>query len=63
MYVAIFAIQDCHYATHTRFKGTCHFFETLSVGSVPGTDYSQIYVFLKNIRFHAEKCIYIPVPA
>ena len=26
-------------------KGTGHFFETLSVGSVPGTDHSQIYAY------------------
>ena len=44
-------------------KGTGHFFETLSVGSVPGTDHSQIYAFLINNRFQAEKCIYMPVPA
>ena len=29
-------------------KETGHFFETLSIGSVPGTDHSQIYAFLMN---------------
>ena len=37
------------------FKGTGHFFETLSLASVPGTDHSQIYAFMINNRFHAEK--------
>ena len=37
------------------FKGTGHYFETLSVGSVPGTDHSQIYAFLINNRFQAKK--------
>ena len=37
-----------------NIKGIGHFFETLSVGSVPGTDYSQIYAFLMNTRFQAE---------
>ena len=41
-------------------KGTGHFFETLSVDSVAGTDHSQIYAFLINNRFQAEKCIYKP---
>ena len=43
-------------------KGTGHFFETLSVASVPGTDHSWIYAFLINNSFQAEKCIYMPVP-
>ena len=39
------------------FKGQVTFFETLSVGIVPGTDHSLI-----NNRFQAEKSLYIPVP-
>ena len=50
-------------ALHLFFKGTGYFFETLSVGSVPGTDHSWIYAFLINNRFQAEKRIYMPVPA
>ena len=45
------------------FKGTGHFFETLSVGSVPSTDHFWIYAFLINNRFQAKKRIYMPVPA
>ena len=35
----------------SEIKGTGHFLETLSVGSVPGTDHSQIKAFLINNRF------------
>ena len=45
------------------FKGTGHFFETLSLASVPGTDHSQIYAFMINNSFQTEKCIYMPVSA
>ena len=44
-------------------EGTGHFFETLSVGSVPGTYQSKIYAFFIKIRFQTEKCIYLAVPA
>ena len=47
----------------TQLKGQVTFLKTLSVGSVPGTDHSQIYAFLINNHFQAEKCIYMPVPA
>ena len=46
--------MDTH--ADASLKGTGHFFETLSVGSVPDA-------FLMKNRFHAEKCIYMPVPA
>ena len=42
-------------------KGVDHFFKTLSVGSVHGTDYSQMNVFFINTCFQAEKFIYIPL--
>jgi len=45
------------------FKGIGHFFETPSAGSAPGTDHSQIYAFLINNRFQAEKRTHMPVPA
>ena len=51
-------------AKKSIFKGTGHYFETLSVRSVPGTHLSHIYgVFFIKIRFPAEKYIYMPVPA
>ena len=37
---AIAELEELRFETNEYIKGTGHFFETLSVGSVPGADHS-----------------------
>ena len=65
MDIGYLLFQECENSGQENgklFKGQVTFLK-LSVGSVPGTDHSQIYAFLINNRFQAEKRIYMSVPA